>query len=64
MPAYNQITGGIGRDLALSQLLAGLSADDLAEVMTFEEVERRIISNLKDRILGSAGATTGQPHIN
>ncbi len=54
--SYNLITGVIGRDLELSQLLAGLSADDLAEVMTFEEVERRIISDLKDRILGSAGA--------
>ncbi|MFI3135588.1 MAG: BREX-1 system phosphatase PglZ type A, partial [Methylococcaceae bacterium] len=54
--SYNLITGVIGRDLELSQVLAGLSADDLAEVMTFEEVERRIISDLKDRILGSAGA--------
>ncbi|MFI3197440.1 MAG: BREX-1 system phosphatase PglZ type A, partial [Methylococcaceae bacterium] len=54
--SYNLITGVIGRDLELSPLLAGLSADDLAEVMTFEDVERHIISDLKDRILGSAGA--------
>ncbi len=54
--SYTLITAVIGRDLELSQLLAGLSADDLVEVMTFEEVERRIISDLKDRILGSAGA--------
>ena len=54
--SYNLISGVIGRDLELSPLLAGLSADDLAEVMTFEEVERHIISDLKDRILGSAGA--------
>lgn len=54
--SYHLITAVVGRDLDLTQLLAGLSADDLAEVMTFEDVERRIISDLKDRVLGGAGA--------
>lgn len=54
--SYHLITAAVGRDLDLSQLLAGLSADDLIEVMTFEDVERRIISDLKDRVLGGAGA--------
>lgn len=54
--SYHLITAAVGRDLDLTQLLAGLSADDLTEVMTFEDVERRIISDLKDRVLGGAGA--------
>jgi uncharacterized protein (TIGR02687 family) len=54
--SYNLITAVVGRDLELVHLLGGLSADDLSEVMTFEEVERRIISDLKDRVLGGAGA--------
>ena len=54
--SYNLITAVVGRKLELAHLLGGLSADDLSEVMTFEEVERRIISDLKDRILGGAGA--------
>lgn len=54
--SYHLITVAVGRDLDLTQLLAGLSADDLADVMTFEDVERRIISDLKDRVLGGAGA--------
>jgi uncharacterized protein (TIGR02687 family) len=54
--SYNLITAVVGRDLELAHLLGGLSADDLSEVMTFEEVERRIISDLKDRVLGAAGA--------
>jgi len=54
--SYNLITEVVGRDLELAHLLGGLSANDLSEVMTFEEVERRIISDLKDRVLGGAGA--------
>lgn len=54
--SYNLITAVVGRDLELGLVLGGLSADDLSEVMTFEEVERRIISDLKDRILSGAGA--------
>ncbi|POZ49962.1 BREX-1 system phosphatase PglZ type A [Methylovulum psychrotolerans] len=54
--SYNLMSAAVGQDLALAHLLSGLSADDLAEVMTFEDVERRIISDLKDRVLGGAGA--------
>lgn len=45
--SYNLITAVVGRDLELVHLLSGLSADELSEVMTFEEVERRIISDLR-----------------
>jgi uncharacterized protein (TIGR02687 family) len=54
--SYNLISAAVERDLELNRILSGFSADDLVEVMTFEEVERRIISDLKDRILGGAGA--------
>ncbi|WP_411725285.1 BREX-1 system phosphatase PglZ type A [Methyloglobulus sp.] len=54
--SYNQVTSDVGHDLALIQVLSGLSADILRDVMTFEEVERRIIGDLKDRVLSGAGA--------
>ena len=54
--SYNLITAVVSQDLELDQVLGGFSADDLCEVMTFEAVERRIISDLKDRILSGADA--------
>jgi uncharacterized protein (TIGR02687 family) len=55
--SYNLLTAAVAQDLELGQVLSAFSADDLCEVMTFEAVERRIISDLKDRILSGAGAT-------
>lgn len=55
-PSYDALSGTVGRELGLANLLAGLSADDLAESMTFEEVERRIIQDIKGRIIAGAGA--------
>jgi hypothetical protein len=46
----------VGRELGLENLISGLSAEALAETMTFEEVERRIIQDLKGRIISGAGA--------
>ncbi len=54
--SYKHITDAVGREWALSRILSEFSADDLAEVMTFAEVERRIISDLKDRVLSGGGA--------
>jgi uncharacterized protein (TIGR02687 family) len=54
--SYDVLSGAVGRELGLSGLLALLSADDLAEVMTFEEVERRIIQDIKTRIIAGDGA--------
>jgi len=54
--SYNLLTAAVAQDLELGRVLSAFSADDLSEVMTFEAVERRIISDLKDRILSGAGA--------
>jgi hypothetical protein len=43
-------------NLGLANLLSALSAEELAETMTFEEVERRIIQDIKGRIIAGAGA--------
>lgn len=55
--SYTLMSAAVGQALDLGSVLAGLNADDLAEVMTFEAVERRILSDLKDRILAGAGAS-------
>lgn len=55
-PSYDVLSGTVGRELGLANLLSGLSANDLAESMTFEEVERRIIQDIKGRIIAGAGA--------
>jgi len=54
--SYNLLTATVAQDLELGRVLSAFSADDLSEVMTFEAVERRIISDLKDRIVSGAGA--------
>ncbi|GAB1392978.1 BREX-1 system phosphatase PglZ type A [Rhodocyclaceae bacterium] len=55
-PSYDALSGAVGRELGLANLLSGLSAEELAETMSFEEVERRIIQDLKGRIIAGAGA--------
>lgn len=55
-PSYDALSGAVGRELGLANLLSGLSAEELAETMSFEEVERRIIQDIKERIIAGAGA--------
>ncbi len=55
--SYNLLSNMVADDLQLSHLLTGLGAEELCEVMTFEVVERCIISDLKDRILSDASAS-------
>ena len=54
--SYDALSGAVARELGLSNVIAGLSAESLAETMTFEEVERRIIQDIKGRIIVGAGA--------
>ena len=54
--SYDALSGAVARELGLSNVIAGLSAASLAETMTFEEVERRIIQDIKGRIIAGAGA--------
>lgn len=53
---YDTLSRAVSRELGLSGLITSLSADDLADVMTFEEIERRIIQDLKTRIISGHGA--------
>ncbi len=54
---YNRISNHIGEKLKIKDLLIACPVEDLADVMTFEAAERRIISGLRDRII--KGADTG-----
>jgi len=54
--SYDALSGTVARELGLNNVIAGLSAESLAETMTFEEVERRIIQDIKGRIIAGAGA--------
>ena len=54
--SYDALSDAIGRELGLGHLISGLSAETLSETMTFEEIERRIIQDIKGRIISGAGA--------
>ena len=47
---FNLISTFIARKLKIDELLISLDIESLLEVMTFESVERRIISDLRDQI--------------
>lgn len=53
---YNVLAHTVAHELDLNSLLGGLSAEQLIECMTFEEVERRVIQDLKKRIEDGGGA--------
>ena len=54
--SYDSLSGAISKELGVSSLISGLSAEELADAMTFEEVERRIIQDIKTRIISGHGA--------
>lgn len=54
--SYNALAQSIAQELDLTSLLSHLSAEDLIECMTFEEIELRIVQDLKKRIIDSGGA--------
>jgi uncharacterized protein (TIGR02687 family) len=53
---YNALARAVAAELELPDLLAKLGAEQLIECMTFEEVELRIVQDLKARIVSGAGA--------
>lgn len=53
---YNTISDAVASELALDSLLGGFSAEQLSECMTFENVELRVVQDLKTRIVSGAGA--------
>lgn len=54
--SYNALSAKVAKELGLNNLLAPLTAESLADTMTFEAVEQRVIKDLKDRIIAGAGA--------
>ena len=53
--SYNALASAIAQELDLTSLLGGLSAEQLIECMTFEEIELRIVQDLKNRIINGEG---------
>lgn len=55
--SYDKISSVLADELQVLPMLDKLTAEQLAESMTFEAVEKRIIADLKARIIAGAGAT-------
>lgn len=53
---YNALAQAVANELDLVSLLSGQSAEQLVECMTFEDVELRMVQELKKRIVAGAGA--------
>jgi len=54
--SYDALSGAVAKELGLTGLISSLSAETLADAMTFEEIERRMIQDLKARIISGHGA--------
>ncbi|MFN9708280.1 MAG: BREX-1 system phosphatase PglZ type A [Burkholderiales bacterium] len=54
--SYNALAQAVAQELDLTSLLGSLSAEELIECMTFEEVELRLVQDLKKRIVDGGGA--------
>ena len=50
---YNLVSGAIAQKLKIQDVLSAFVVEDLLEVMSFEMVERRIISELRDQIINN-----------
>ena len=53
---YDALAQAVANELDLVSLLSGQSAEQLVECMTFEDVELRVVQDLKKRIVAGAGA--------
>jgi hypothetical protein len=60
--SYNALARTVAQELNLSQVLGQYHAEQLMECMAFEEVELRIVQDLKQRILAGAGANMDTVH--
>lgn len=54
--SYDLLSGWVAEDLKLVGMLGALDAEALREAMTFEAIEKRVIADLKTRILAGSGA--------
>lgn len=53
---YNALADAVANELNMDSLLSGMSVEQLAECMTFEAIEQRVVQDLKTRIVVGAGA--------
>ena len=51
---FNRISAHIAKKLKIDDVLISFQTEALLDLMTFEAVEQRIISNLRDQIIGSS----------
>lgn len=54
--SYNALSAVVADELHVSAMLAALSAEQLVHAMTFESIDKRVIADLKARIIAGAGA--------
>ncbi len=54
--SYDALSSLVADELRIPQLLGSMSAEELAEAMTFEAVEKSVIADLKGRVLAGRGA--------
>lgn len=54
---YNVLSAAVANDLRLRDLLTPLSAEALSDVVTFHDIDLRIIADLRDRVIEAAGAS-------
>ncbi len=60
--SYNLLAQAVAKELDLAQLLGHYATEALADVMAFEDVELRIVQDLKQRIEAGAGANMDVVH--
>ncbi|MEO6322682.1 MAG: BREX-1 system phosphatase PglZ type A, partial [Polaromonas sp.] len=60
--SYNALARAVAQELELPALLTGFTAESLTDCMTFEDVELRVVQDLKQRIVSGAGANMDVVH--
>lgn len=54
--SYNALSAVVADELHVSAMLGVLTAEQLVDAMTFESIDKRVIADLKARIIAGAGA--------
>ena len=54
--SYDVLSGLVADDLKIATLLGPMQAEELVDAMTFEAIEKRVIGDLKARIIAGSGA--------
>jgi uncharacterized protein (TIGR02687 family) len=54
--SYDVLSGWVADELKIASILGPMQAEELADAMTFEAIEKRVIGDLKARIIAGGGA--------